>query len=61
MRVAVQDKGEEIVNASGGRVPAHHYKISGGLDREVWFDGSNTLVRMQFAGKDGSNIVYELR
>ncbi|MFA5951766.1 MAG: DUF6134 family protein [Hyphomicrobium sp.] len=61
MRISVQDKGIDVVSAAGGRVQAHHYRISGGLDRDVWFDSANTLVRMQFAGKDGSNIVYELR
>ena len=61
MRVAVQDEGEDRLTASGREVPAHHYKISGGLDRDLWFDQSNTLVRMQFAGKDGSDIVYQLR
>lgn len=61
MRVAVADRGEEMVIASGVEIPAHHYTISGGLNRDVWFDHSNTLVRVAFAGKDGSNIVYELR
>ena len=60
MRVAVVDKGDEVVAANGTRVRAHHYTISGGLNRDVWFDATNTLVRVQFAAKDGSNIVYEL-
>jgi len=61
MRVSVQDKGEDMVRAGGAKVPAHHFTISGGLNRDVWFDRSNTLVRVQFAAKDGSTIVYELR
>lgn len=61
MRVAVEDKGEETVRAHGVPVSAHHFSISGGLNRDIWFDRSNTLVREQFAAKDGSNIVYELR
>jgi hypothetical protein len=61
MRVAVEDRGDEVVPANGTRVRARHYAISGGLNRDVWFDATNTLVRVQFAAKDGSNIVYELR
>jgi hypothetical protein len=61
MPIAVIDKGEEAVLASGKQVAAHHYTISGGINREVWFDRSNTLVRVEFAGKDGSDIVYQLR
>jgi hypothetical protein len=61
MRVSVQDKGEEVVRAGGTQVAAHHFTISGGLNRDIWFDRSNTLVRVQFAAKDGSTIVYEIR
>ena len=61
MRVSVRDEGEDLLNTDGKSFPAHHYKMSGGLQRELWFDKSNTLVRLQFAAKDGSNIVYQLR
>ena len=61
MRIAVVDKGEEMVEASGANVPARHFAISGGINRDVWFDRANTLVRVAFAGKDGSSIVYQLR
>jgi hypothetical protein len=60
MRVAIEDRGDETVFATGIGVRAHHYTISGALNRDVWFDANNTLVRVQFAAKDGSNIVYEL-
>ncbi|MGD9671722.1 MAG: DUF6134 family protein [Hyphomicrobiaceae bacterium] len=61
MRVAVKDMGQEAVKIEGQRTAAHHYKMSGGLDRDLWFGPDNTLVRMQFAAKDGSTIVYELQ
>jgi Domain of unknown function (DUF6134) len=61
MRVSVADRGEEMVPARGTQVLAHHFTISGGLNRDIWFDGSNTLVRVQFAAKDGSTVVYELK
>jgi len=60
MHVNVADRGEEVVPANGARVRAHHFMISGGLNRDVWYDANNRLVRVQFAAKDGSNIVYEL-
>lgn len=37
------------------------YTIAGGLDRDVWLGKNNTLVRVAFAAKDGSHIVYQLR
>lgn len=61
MHVSVRDLGQETVKASGHRTHAHHFRISGNLDRDVWFGPDNTLVRMQFAAKDGSTIVYELQ
>jgi len=61
MPIAVVDRGEEIVQASGAEVRAHHFTISGGINRDVWFDRANTLVRVAFAAKDGSSIVYQLR
>jgi Domain of unknown function (DUF6134) len=61
MRVSVADQGEEMVQARGTQVLAHHFTISGGLNRDVWFDASNTLVRVQFAAKDGSTVVYQLK
>ncbi|HMN38780.1 MAG TPA: DUF6134 family protein [Hyphomicrobium sp.] len=61
MRVAVSDQGEDTVKVHGARTAAHHYKISGGLARELWFDRTETLVRVAFAADDGSHIVYELQ
>lgn len=61
MPISVVDRGEEVVRAANADVAAHHYTISGGLDRDVWFDRTNTLVRVAFAAKDGSHIVYQLR
>lgn len=61
MPISVIDRGDEIVRAGGGNVTARHYTISGGIDRDVWFDRTNTLVRVAFAAKDGSHIVYQLR
>jgi hypothetical protein len=61
MPISVVDQGNEIVSAAGAEVSAHHFTVSGGIDRELWFDRSNTLVRVAFAAKDGSHIFYQLR
>jgi len=61
MRVSVQDKGVDVVPAGSAGVRAHRFTISGGPNRDVWFDRNNTLVRVRFAAKDGSTIVYQLR
>jgi hypothetical protein len=61
IRVSVQDKGVDVVPAGSTRVRAHHFTISDGLNRDVWFDRNNRLVRVRFAAKDASTIVYQLR
>lgn len=37
-----------------------HYKVSGGLERDIWFDGQ-TPVRYQLKARDGSIIELRLR
>jgi len=61
MQVSVKDVGDERIKVRGASAVAHHYRITGGLARDVWYDASQTLVRMQFAAKDNSTIVYELQ
>jgi len=61
MRVPVQDKGVDVVPVGSACARAHHFTTSSGLNRDVWFDRNNRLVRVRFAAKDGSKIVYQLR
>lgn len=61
MKVSVADLGPETINARGASVAARHYKISGELEREVWYDSQNTLVKIHFVAKDGTGIDYVLR
>ncbi len=60
-RLAVQTKdlGDEKLTVTGVAHDTHHYKISGDLDRDVWFDG-DTLVRMKLVGSDHSTIDSDL-
>ena len=45
--------------ASGDAIHARHYKLSGDLDLDLWYDPSDTWAGMQFAVDDGSIITYE--
>jgi len=60
LSVKVSDLGEESVTVHGTKRRAHHYKISGDREREVWFEG-DTLVRLKLSGADGSKIYSDLR
>ncbi len=53
--------GAETVDARGGEVAATHYRVSGGLQRDLWYDADGVLVRVSFTAKDGSNVAYVLR
>lgn len=61
MTVSVQAVGAETVTTASGGVPATHYRISGGLERDLWFDADNRLVHVAFTAEDGSQIDYVLR
>jgi hypothetical protein len=53
--------GPEAVHASGKAVPAQHYRLSGGLERDLWYDASGMLVKVAFTAEDGSHIEYTLK
>lgn len=60
MKVDVADAGTEQVDAGGSKVSAHHYKISGELTRDLWFDDAGRLVRVSFPDKTSTEIIYTL-
>tara|TARA_B110000208_G_scaffold176641_1_gene223188 strand:+ start:993 stop:1187 length:195 start_codon:yes stop_codon:yes gene_type:complete len=45
MSVRAVDLGLKAIKTKRGNVSAHHYRISGGLVRDVWYDGEETLHR----------------
>lgn len=59
--ISVRNLGNDTIATGHGNVQATHYAISGGLNRELWFDGSGRLVHVRFAAEDGSRIDYVLR
>jgi len=60
MKVQITDLGDETIQSQGKAIQAHHYQMSGELERELWYDPSNTLVQVRFKAKDDSTILYVL-
>lgn len=60
MTFAAQDLGMQTVTYRGSSRPAHHFKLTGDINRDLWFDG-NMPVRFQMTAKDGSVIVSQLQ
>jgi hypothetical protein len=60
MTVHISDLGDETVSVHGQPRHAHHYSMTGDLARELWYDGSGTLVQLRFKGRDDSDIQYVL-
>jgi len=58
MRVQVADLGAERIEAGGRTIEAHHYRIAGDLDRDVWYDSDGYLARLTLVADDGSTVVY---
>lgn len=60
LSVEVADLGDDTITLKdGSSVKAHHYKISGDLERDLWFDGDK-LLRIKLFGSDHSLIVSDL-
>jgi len=61
MSVTVARMGEEAVAVGKSTVPAQHYRVTGALERDLWYTAEGDLVRVAFDGPDGSHIAYVLR
>lgn len=61
MATSVVDVGPETVLAGDKVLPAHHYRLSGDLERDLWYDATGMLVKVAFTGDDGSHIEYTLK
>lgn len=58
MSVRVADLGMDSVGTKRGKVNAHHYRLSGDLARDLWYDADGNLVRVAFKADDGSTVTY---
>ncbi len=61
MKVTVRASGEEIIQVRGAAIRARRYVMTGDFERNLWYDQRRVLVQVQFEGRDGSEIRYELR
>jgi hypothetical protein len=60
MAVQITDLGSDTVTTFTGAQPARHYRISGDLQRDIWFNAQGQLAGVAFKAKDGSSIYYRL-
>ena len=51
--------GDETITVQGKKIAARHYRLSGGLKRDLWYDRSNSvLVQVRFKAEDGSKVEF---
>ena len=60
MNFVAEDLGMETITYHGAPRPAHHFRLTGDINRDLWFD-ADTPVRFQIKARDGSMIVSELQ
>jgi hypothetical protein len=59
--VTVKEIGTETLNLPVGKVEARHYRITGEMKRDLWYDANGILVAGQRPGPDGSTARLELQ
>ncbi|TVR96742.1 MAG: hypothetical protein EA406_11340 [Rhodospirillales bacterium] len=57
--VDIRPMGRSRVTLSGTSADARHYRYTGDLQTEVWYDSDGRWVKMRFQAKDGSTIEYQ--
>lgn len=60
-RVSIDYVGEDLVDTEQGPRLARHYRYTGELETEVWYDLEGRWIKMAFVTKDGSRIEYFCR
>ena len=53
--------GWETIQAKGGDMQAEHVKLTGEVDRDLWYGPSGDLVKVQYEGDEGETIEYVRR
>lgn len=61
MTVEVADLGQEQVPTAKGKITAHHYRLTGDLARDLWYDDAGNLAHVEFTADDGSTVSYVRR
>ena len=60
-RVQVTPLGREKVKTANGWIDASHYRYSGDVTKDQWFDDRGRWVKTTFKASDGSTIEYILQ
>lgn len=60
-RVQVTPLGREKVKTASGWIDATHYRYSGDVSKDQWFDDRGRWVKTTFKASDGSTIEYILQ
>jgi hypothetical protein len=50
---------DSVQLASGRKIAANHYNLSGPVDADVWYDETETWAAMTLTVVDGSEVRYE--
>lgn len=60
--IEVEYIGDEVIEVKGEPRLTKHYRLTGGVERDLWFDSSDnmSLVYLKFEAKDGSTVEYQL-
>jgi Family of unknown function (DUF6134) len=59
--IKVKDMGLEKITVHGQQIEAHRYSVTGQIKRELWYGPDGRLEKLEFPGKDGSDILVVLR
>jgi len=58
MSVRIADLGTDSVDTKRGKISAHHYRMTGDLARDLWYDADGNLAYVAFKADDGSTVTY---
>ena len=53
--------GTETIDAKGEAVEAEHYKLSGEIDRDLWFSATGELLKVQYENDEGETFEFVRR
>jgi len=53
--------GKETIEAKGAEIEAEHYKLTGEIDRDLWYGPGGELLKVQYEGAEGETFEYVRR
>lgn len=60
-RVRSDALGWETIQAKGGELQAEHVKLTGGIDRDLWYGPSGELLKVRYENAEGKTFEYVRR